>query len=210
MGIVIVGPFDFLHKRRLSLLVISLYAIASTILNYEIDKKAKLAWIEPKRITRLRQKEEILSQIRQTSWSSIAFLMMLFVIPLQIIMPRWYYLPLIISACIIFIGFLLFIMTYFHRTTVRMDEKGIRLDSSLRKYRYGNIDSIELIPNSLGGYSLTWNYEGKGISRGISQEIEIAEIRGLIEKNSNLQLTINEALTSGSCTSKCSKNQCGG
>jgi hypothetical protein len=76
-----------------------------------------------------------------------------------------------------------------------MDEEGISLggpDGRLRKYSYSKMASIELLQNLRGDYSLSWEYEGKNIIRGISQEIEMSQIKTLIENNSNLELKIKE------------------
>lgn len=192
IGLVIMGPFEFLRKRQFFLIAVTLASLALIMFHYEITKNAKLAWVEPKLITRTRFKKEILSAFQQTSWSKILILMILIIIPLQLMLPRWYYLPIILSIGIVNIGFLLLILLYMQRETVIMDEVGIRVDSRLRKCLYTKMTSIELVPNLLGGYSLSWNYEGKDIIRGINQEIKIAQIKELIENNSNMKVKIGQ------------------
>ena len=76
-----------------------------------------------------------------------------------------------------------------------MDDEGIRLggpDGRLRKYLYDKMTSIEVLLNRDGNYSLSWQYENKQIIRGISQEIEISQMKTLIESNSNLELKMRE------------------
>jgi hypothetical protein len=76
-----------------------------------------------------------------------------------------------------------------------MDEEGIRLggpDGRIRKYLYAKMTSIELIPNPQGNYSLSWQYEGKEITRAISQEINIPEIKTLIENNSYKEVKMRQ------------------
>ncbi len=192
IGIIVAAPFDFLLKQRKLLLIIGMIAILKTFFDYQIYRKAKLFWNEPKEITRVRRKAEIISSFQETNWLVVSILLILVAIPLQLIMPHWYYLPIIISSCIIFMSLFVLIVIYAPKVSVIMDENGIRPDASLLKHQYGKITSIEIIINLLGGYSLVWNYEGKEIIRGISKEIEIAQVKTLIEKSSQLELRIKQ------------------
>ncbi|MHB8880945.1 MAG: hypothetical protein ACYC69_05460 [Thermodesulfovibrionales bacterium] len=199
---------SFYKWRTEMAIILTLAALGQIIYDYKYAKAHKLAWVEPKSITRARSTEEIVSLFRQPSWIRIV----LFVLPVILgaaylgqtkLQIAWYVIALAFGLgiiCAAIFGFILVGMThYLKRATVIMDEEGIRLggnDARLRKFLYRNMSYIELVPHSNGSYSLAWQYLGKEIIRGISQEIETSQIKTLIENNSKLKLIIKDALTS--------------
>jgi hypothetical protein len=163
----------------------------------------KIKWDEPKAIFRHRWKEKIMKTIRSTAWLRVG-VWLLIVLPLCVYFLEqnypsrdfhWYYLPVIIIIVVLYMTLLAVIDFYISKSTVSIDNEGIRLggtDGRIRKYLFQKITSIEVLPNHDGNYSLSWQYENKNIIRGISQEIDITKIKTLIENNSNLGLKIKQ------------------
>jgi hypothetical protein len=163
-----------------------------------------IKWDEPKSSFRARQKEQAFAEIKNTSWLRVGILLLV-VLPLAVYLltsiypPKgefhWYFLPIILCIGGFFAVYLQCLVNYFGKSTISIDEEGIRLggsDGRLRKYLYGKMTSIELIPNSQGNYSLAWLYEDKKIIRDISQEMNISEIKTLIENNSYQEVKMRQ------------------
>lgn len=197
---------DLIEDKRVILYLILLFLYLLFAIGYYLRRKylGSIIWREPRWSYYPREKVRFIAFYNSISWKKVLFYLIIFspiiyfLLSIIISNPKfhWYFFPIIFASCGIFLAFMLLVVLNIGSSKVTIDKKGIFLSGSsehtfgIKRYPFSEVDFINIHTQDKENKVMSWRHQEKLLYRGISKKIDIANLKTVIEENSDLILDI--------------------